>query len=38
MDQAEARLDVIAEQIANQLDLGGDHLEAGNQHPPSPPQ
>jgi hypothetical protein len=38
MDQAEARLDAIAEQIANQLDLGRDHPEVGTQHPPSPPQ
>jgi hypothetical protein len=35
---AEAGLDAIADQIANQLNLGGDHPEAGNQHPPPPPQ
>jgi hypothetical protein len=37
VDQAKAGLDVIAEHIANQLDLGEDHPEAGNQHPPSLP-
>jgi heme exporter protein D len=37
VDQAEVRLDAIAEQIANHLDLGGDHPKADNQHPPPPP-
>jgi hypothetical protein len=37
MDQAEDRLDAIVDQIANQLDLGGDHPKASNQHPPPPP-
>jgi hypothetical protein len=37
VDQAEDRLDAIADQIANQLDLGRDHPKDGNQHPPRPP-